>query len=146
VAVAGDYQPIYTARWGFRSPTTGDYKFATSHPMSPSTPLTDAARFCLRKAPEVESPAAPAAAECIGSGTVDQRGGSGGWLHIMGGVALQAGVEYEMVLRWDSRHGGFALADALLVESEAFLNDGQPIDTAVPLVVPPLDARIIKTA
>ena len=48
MAAPGDYQPFYTARWGFRSPTTGGYKFATSHPMCPSTPLTDVGGLSLR--------------------------------------------------------------------------------------------------
>ena len=112
---------VYTARWRFRAPTSGGYKFSTSHPTGTDTPLTDAARFCLRKAPAQELPAAPEPTECIGTGTVDQRFGMGGWLHIMGGVPLTAAEDFEMVLTWDSRHGGFAAADALLVESEAFL-------------------------
>ena len=50
---------------------------------------------------------------------------------------------YEMVLTWDRRQGGFAAADAILIESEALLNDGAKLD-APTLVVPPLDARIVK--
>jgi hypothetical protein len=47
------------------------------------------------------------------------------------------------VLPWDRRQGGFAAADAILIESEALLNDGAKLD-APTLVVPPLDARILK--
>ena len=50
---------------------------------------------------------------------------------------------YEMVMTWDRRQGGFAAADAILIESEVVLNDGAKLD-APTLVVPPLDARIVK--
>ena len=51
-----------------------------------------------------------------------------------------------MVLTYDWRQGGFAAADAILIESEAALNDAAKIDATKAMVVPMLDARIIKAA
>ena len=56
------------------------------------------------------------------------------------------GADYEMVLTWDPSHGGFAAADALLVESDSKLNDGASLDRGAVLSVPPMDSRIIKHA
>ena len=64
----------------------------------------------------------------------------------MAGVPLKAGTLYEMVLTYDWRQGGFAAADAILIESEAALNDAAKIDATKAMVVPMLDARIIKAA
>jgi hypothetical protein len=143
VLVDGDdwsHQPIYTSTWGFRASTTGAYRFSASRVTSVDVPLTNAARFCLR---EASSASKSISGSCLGEGSVDQRGGSGGWILIMGGVPLRAGQLYEMVLTWDPRQGGFAAADAILIESEVALNDGAKLDTPR-LVVPPLDARIVK--
>ena len=139
-------QPIYTAVWSFRVPSSGLYRFSTSRVSSAGggvagAPLTNAAPFCLR----ARTNASATTTTCIGRGTVDQRGGSGGWVRVMSGVGpLHTGVRYEMVLTHDWRQGGFAAADAILVESEAVLNDGAQLDEAQPLIIPPLDARIVR--
>ena len=129
-------QPVHTATWGFRAPTSGAYRFSASRVTSTNVPLTNAAKYCMREASNRTG-------GCLGEGTVDQRHGGGGWVLIMAGVPLRAGQMYEMVLMWDTRQGGFAAADAILIESEAVLNDGAQLDTPT-LVVPPLDARIVK--
>ena len=67
-------QPLYTAHWGFRAPTSGAYRFSTSHVASTGgvtgVQLTNRAPFCLRE----KAAGTATASGCIGKGVVPTPG------------------------------------------------------------------------
>jgi len=130
--------PQFAAGWRFVSPSTDYYSFSLTKVQAHMYQLTDGALVCVRKAN------ASAGDACIAKGEVDQCNSvrDGGWQRALSHVPLAFNESYEFVLSWDSSRGGYALIDALLIESETLYNggDGTPITE---VTVGAVDARIL---
>ena len=130
--------PQFAAGWRFVSPSTDYYSFSLTKVQAHMYQLTDGALVCVRKANT------SAGGACIAKGEVDQCNSvrDGGWQRALSHVPLAFNESYEFVLSWDSSRGGYALIDALLIESETLYNggDGTPITE---VTVGAVDARIL---
>ena len=137
--------PSFAAGWFFVAPSTDYYRFAMDKVDTQSYPLSDGTLVCLRESKnDLVAPFAKNnGADCIATGSVDQLNSvrDGGWQTALSHVPLEFNVSYEFIVEWDSCRGGYAAADALLVESESLYNGAQGTMTEV--TVGAMDSRIL---
>jgi hypothetical protein len=143
--------PFFAAGWYFVAPSSGFYNFAMNKVQPQQYPLSDGSLVCLRASTNASKHEAAFAqgrggAGCIAKGSVDQLNNvrDGGWQRALSHVPLEFNESYEFVLEWDSSRGGYAAADALLVESETLYNGA--VGTMREVTVAAMDARILIDA
>jgi hypothetical protein len=131
---------VFSAAWSFEAPAGGLYRFSTTAVDAHFYPLTDAAVVCVREQREGDD------ADCIASGTIDQRAGirDGRWVELLASaVPLRSKISYDVTISWDPTCSGYVAADALLVESEQLYNGKGALANGNKVVIGAMDARIV---
>eukprot|EP00035_Acanthoeca_spectabilis_P038565 m.54290 g.54290 ORF g.54290 m.54290 type:complete len:911 (+) comp9189_c0_seq1:3497-6229(+) len=132
--------PAFEVAYHFVAPSTDAFNLGLTsvdpHLYSP----TDGAIVCLRPYLGPTGAVAP----CLAHGTVDQRVGyrDGRWVRALSLVPLVFNQSYELVVTWDPARGGYAVADAVLVESATFYHQAPGVLTQTQAVVGAMDSRV----
>ena len=128
------------AAFHFVAPSTDKFNFFMTAVNAHLYPLTDGAHVCIHELP---SEALNQSKPCILSRAVDQVYSGprdGHWQPALSGASLTFNKTYEVTVTWNAMRGGYAAADALLVESQTLYNGGS--STGATAVVGPMDSRI----
>jgi hypothetical protein len=145
--------PSFACQWSFVAPADGLFHFSLTSVDAHFYPLTNGAAVCVSAAENSNSSGGGSSsssgggnAPCIATATVDQRTGirDGRWQRAITDVPLRFNASYVFTLSADPRRGGFAAADALLVESTVPYHSGSALKSSV--VVGAMDSRILLKA
>jgi hypothetical protein len=139
--------PQFEAAFHFVAPSTDMFSFSVTAVDAHLYPATNAATVCLRLA---NATLLRERSSCIASGTVDQRGGGvprdGRWQRALTAVPLAFNQSYEFAITWNPMRGGYAVADAVLIESQTLYHSASGVLADDSVVIGPMDSRIfLKT-